>query len=426
MALKLVNKKNYTMRPGEFVWGFDPASVHVLSPATLGNRPGSETLHELLAGMLLAKLARAGWDVPDLDVMVDTYDAEARGLFRYVSKVRGEHRGVQFELEFFGKLSTGYDFIPGRFQRFRFGEEKFPDEIRKWTAAQVDLFEDIVMSSISTAAAAAPSPGAGHITREGDANIRRLFHRDPVPTPPDFPVLYCWVPTDQLHRRPEGVILTSTGLILVSDCGPDDIPLLPERRYDSFDYASPDIRVKADQGTFWISEKSVPVEVKLRDLNEIYVMDMAAQDDARARVHAAIVASGRRESSREEIYEVQTAAAKTMVPASEYTGGFRRPVYAIGRHLLYDEARFMKGQVKVVYDQGVLATTMVDDRSGGKVVFQSCDSPGPGRFHDMIRDAEAVSYHIGCELEVEDSVLEEMEMRRAKSEARRATELRGP
>ena len=425
MALKLVASKNYTMRSGEFVWGFDPAAPDVMSPRSLGGG-GDIAAPERLSRALLAQLAKAGWNAASLDVLVNIYDGGERGLFRYVSKVRGNHRGKPFELDFSGKLSNGYNFVPGRFKSFELGQEKFPQDTRKWTDDQADIFEDVVMSAISAASCAPPSPAASDVTSEGDGSIRRLFQCVPIPAPRDFPVLYCWVPTDQLDRRPEDVILTATGLILVSDYGPDDIPLLPERRYDSFDYASTDISVKADQGMFTVPDMAVPVEIKLKDLNEIYVMDMAARDDVRARVDAAIQASGRRESSREEFCEIQTADAKTMIPVTEYRGDFRRPVYVIGRHLLADEARFMKGQVRVVFEDGVLAITMEDRQSGGVVVFQSCDNAGIGRFHHMVRDADAISHYIGCELDIDAAVHEEMVLRKARYDARRAANAAGP
>lgn len=207
-------------------------------------------------------------------------------------------------------------------------------------------------------------------------------------------------------------------MALCTDTRPSDIPLLPSRYYDAFDYASTDIRIKADQGMYTVRDKSVPVEVRLKDLNEIYIMDMGPKDEARERVDRAVRESGRRQGSHDEFCEVQTAAAKTLIPVTEYRGGFKRPVYVIGRHILADEARFMKGPIRVAYDGDALAITMKDGVSGLVATFNSRhERPGLGLIYDTIRDAESIAYHVDRGLEIDIEVTEEMERR---EEARKA------
>lgn len=430
MAIRLEHCVGYTMRPGVFIWGFSPdgrteAVARHEQADTIENHRARN-----LAAQLLKRLHSVGWDIPGLDVHLSAYDGNERGLYRYVSGVSGTHGGKPFRISFNGDakpelpLTLDEDgeprvggYVPGTFGRFEFDRETLEIESRNWSDELRDQFEDIVMTCMSMTSGMAVSPGAFDIDENGDANIRSAFSVDPVPAPSDFPVLYSWVPMDELRRRPEGVILSATGCGLCSDTRPSDIPLLPKRYYDAFDYASDDIAVKADQGMHTVKDASIPVEVRLKNLNEIYVMDMGAKDDARARVEAAIRADGRKQGSRDEFCEVQTAAPKTMVPASEYRGGFRKPVYVIGRHIMSDEARFLQGDVRMAYENERFVVDMVDEISGQRACFISNQYAGPATINDMKRTADWISRCVQRDFVVEPSVEDEMAARRDRARA---------
>lgn len=288
---------------------------------------------------------------------------------------------------------------------------EFPSDLRKWSQEQSDLFEDIMLAAVTRVTKLPPSPFAKNIKETGDANIRRLFNTPSIPAPDGFPVLYCWLPGDDVRRRPPGRVLAGHGCRLVVDYRPSDMALLPERYFDAFDYASTDIRIKADQGTHTVEETSIPVEVRLKHLNEIYVMDMGARDDARRAVNESIQAAGRKQSTQEEFCAIQTAAAKTMVPVTEYEGGFRRPVYCIGRQLMEDEARIMAGRVKVAYDGKNVSVSMTDKFTGLHVPIVSNDNAGVGMMHHLIRVGRAVAVHVGHGMEIEPALLAAIEVK---------------
>lgn len=431
MGIKLSGCESYTMRPSTFVWAFSPDG-RTENVARDHHSTDEMSSVRRLTQHLLKRMHYAGWDVPGVDVHIAMYDGKRRGLFRYVEAISGEFDGKPFTFSFKDDCKPSVrlpldedgepifqDYIPGAFSRFSFDGVDFAALPEKWSASERDLFEDVVLSVATLASKSEPSPVAFDIDIEGDANIRAAFAVTPIPAPSDFPTLYCWVPIDELRNRPDGVVLTSTGWGLCSDTRPSDIPNLPKRYFHAFDYASEDIRVKADQGFQSVREESVPVEVKLRHLNEIYVMDMAARDRARHRVDMAISMEGRRQSNRDEICEVGTAAAKTMVPANEYRGGFERPVYVIGRHILSDEARFMRGVLRLVYEDEAFSLIMTDDTSGKTACFATHEHAGPATINDLMRHADWFGRCVGDGHDIEPSFTEEVEYRRAKALAKR-------
>jgi hypothetical protein len=415
MPVKIVANKEYTLVNAPFAWGFDVGDRRAITPE---DRRGVSPI-AAPSRILLERLAKAGWDVPDLDVAFSIWDCGERGLFRYVSRVNGVHAGTPFELEFNHSITDDeYRFIPGAMSRFTLGNDKFPSELRKWSPEQVDLFEDTMLAVSAKLLKLPPSPWAGNIRQGGDANIRRFFNTRSIPASNDFPVLYCWIPADEMRRRRPGAVVTGHGGRLVSDSTQEDYELLPERNFDAFDFASTDIGTKADQGTWTVNEKSLPVEVRLKHLNEIYVMDMAARDDARYAVTDAIQAEGRKQASREEQSAIQTAAAKTMIPVTEYGGDFRKPVYCIGRHLLEDEARIMSGRVTVDYDGTVVSVTLADKKTGVIVPLFSNDNAGIGMLNNAVDVGRSIAANIKHGFEVTEAVHEAIQ-NRAETNRRR-------
>ncbi|MCS4090016.1 hypothetical protein [Rhizobium sp. BK176] len=424
MPVKIVASKQYTLLNAPFAWGFDVKDRRAITPADQrGVSPVSTP-----SKVLLERLAKAGWDVPELDVSLSIWDCRERGLFRYVSRVDGVHAGTPFQLEF-NESITGdqYRFIPGAMSRFTLGGDQFPSDLREWSPDQVDLFEDAMLSVSAKLLKLPPSPWARNIKETGDANIRRFFSTRSIPAAQGFPVLYCWLPSDEKKSLPQGTVVAGHGGRLVNDSTKEDRALLPPRNFDCFDFASTDVNVKADQGTWSVNEKALPVEVRLKHLNEIYVMDMAPMDDARRAVTAAIVADGRKQSSREEQSKIATAAAKTMVPVTEYRGDFRRPVYCIGRHLLDDEARIMSGKVTVDYDGSVVSVTMLDNITGVVVPIFSNGNAGVGMLNHAVEIGRSIAANISCGFQVKESVVEAIRNREETNRRRwEAQQQQGP
>jgi hypothetical protein len=419
MAVKVVANKEYTLRSATFAWGFDVGDRRAIVPSD----------HDLglpisaPSRMVLERLASLGWDVEGIDVHLSIWNTGERGLFRYVSRVDGLHEGKPFSLEFKRSITNDqWRFIPGAASTFTIGGDAFPGDSLKWTTDQIDLFEDVMLSLAVRLAKLPHSPWARNIRESGDANIRRFFSSRSIPVNADFPVLYCWLPPDEIRNRPPGSVVTGHGGRLVFESTPEDHALLPERNFDTFDFASTDIGVKADQGYHTVRETSLPVEVVLRHLNEIYVMDMAARDDAYREVDEIIQRDGRKDWSREERSKIMTAAATTMVPATQYAGGFRRPVYCIGRHLMADEARIMAGLVRVDYDGAAVSVTLVDKKTGMLVPLFSQDNVGVWTMYHAIDVGRHIAANIKHGFEISQSLAESIEAHEESMRRRRETE----
>jgi hypothetical protein len=408
MAVQVTANKEFTLTSAPFAWGFDDGNRRCIVPTV----DDSVLPISGPSRLLLEKLATVGWDVEGMTVCFSVYDGNERGMFRYVSEVSGTHAGKPYRLKF-DRSITGekWKHIPGAASNFFYNGIEFPSDLRKWSRNQADLFEDIMLAAATQASKLPTSPLSKNIKETGDANIRRLFHTPSIPAPSDFPVLYCWMPSDVVRRRPTGRVLAGHGYRLVVDTMPSDRALLPERYFDAFDYASTDVNVKADQGTHTVNETSIPVEVRLKHLNEIYVMDMAARDDVREAISENIRRDGRRQANHEEFCAIQTAAAKTMIPVTEYDGSFRRPVYCIGRHLMEDEARIMAGRVKVDYADKTVSVSLTDRLTGLHVPISVIENAGVSTMQELIRVGRSIAVHVGHGMQVTPSLLEAIEVR---------------
>lgn len=101
--------------------------------------------------------------------------------------------------------------------------------------------------------------------------------------------------------------------------------------------SEPDMEIGRNyKHTDFLSREGVAV-IKLKTATDVYVVDWQARVDLRAQLSAKAEAEGRDKFTNEEVGEIEVAAAKTLVPITEYNGGYKSPIVLIGRDLELDE-----------------------------------------------------------------------------------------
>lgn len=225
---------------------------------------------------------------------------------------------------------------------------------------------DTVDAVVARLAALPDAPGHDDPSPKGDSNLRRLARVEPIPVPDDMPVLFSWAEENDVYRGARGrdedrFLVKGNGARLASlgVRGP-----VPAKAYDGFSYASADPSVRAGQVIHGPREHSLPAVIRLKDLNEIYVVDNAAFDRAQDAAFAKASAEGRDGITDAELNESVAATARTMVPYAEYAGGYGKPVVVIGRRLGLDECRPAMGPVSLSAGEDGVRATLTDAETG--------------------------------------------------------------
>lgn len=284
------------------------------------------------------------------------------------------------------------------------GREYSPEFGEPWSLDSDKIAGDVVKFVDRLIAGLTPmpsAPGFDNVTPQGDANMRRLATIERIPAPDDFPLLYAWVDRNNACRLQDvasgeaesgqryGLSGSGYRLARLSAASGD----LPPRATDGFTYASADPTVAAGHVIYSVSDDASPVVVKLKWLNDVYVVDSAAYDRARDEVFARIEAE-KRESGRmtdNELDACAAATAQTMVPVTEYAGGFEKPTYLIGRQTEIDEVRSVKGPVVLSQQDGITKVVVQDDETNNEFEVFSREAVGERTVASARRVAENVS-----------------------------------
>lgn len=227
------------------------------------------------------------------------------------------------------------------------------------------------------------APGHDDINAWGDANLRRLAEVKRIPAPPDFPVLYTWLESRDAScaagwsedgtDAERDFVVAGNGWRLASLSCRD----VPERAYDGFSYATTVAdRDRGGHVIFSTKSETVPAEVKLQWLNDIFVVDNALHAKAREAGRKLLEGQGRDRFTDAEVNEFQAATARSIVPAAEYDGSFEEPVYLIGRQLGADEARLMKGPVLLKENAEETRVSFTDEVTGSEIELYKSDRVG--------------------------------------------------
>jgi hypothetical protein len=113
---------------------------------------------------------------------------------------------------------------------------------------------------------------------------------------------------------------------------------LPEVAFDGFLWCGTTPRVPGEHG---FSSADQIVKVTPRDARGVYVADHAAYEKRRAALAESI--KGQRDCFTDtEVNDFVRARACTIVPITEYKGGYEEPVYLINRELGFDEVEVIE------------------------------------------------------------------------------------
>lgn len=407
---------------------------------------------ERAGGLLVRELARVGWEVPGIEVAIDTY-GQGDNLIRRVRKISGATEAGPFSLRFSAQQAhkgrfnvmtglseatippglqivfyddrsgpTGYLYLgkdwkadgaawmndakvnsklnnkPKTYLRYSghggrgmmahdsdLGREYSPDSRQPTrmdsnkVAAQVVEFIEGLISKLSKMPSA---PGFDDVTPQGDANLRRLAAVERIPAPADFPLLYSWVERNDAYRLNHMDEADSHDKYGLSGNGWRLCAMgaraseMPERARDGFSYASTDPTVEAGHVIYGVREDSSPTVVKLKWLNDVFVVDNAAFDHAIEEMRGKIKTENRDRLTDSELDQCIAATARTLTPVTEYTGGFEKPIYVIGRQTEVDEARLVKGAVELSQTDSKTRVVVRDEETGSQFEVFSRDATG--------------------------------------------------
>lgn len=342
---------------------------------------------------LVRNVARAGWDIPDVDVEIRYYGS-GTNVLKHCSRVSfdvsmADGSTERATISYYGKAGpqVGSWNQLGAANSFELGDLEInlhDDGSGDWKKTEkLRAALEIVYPVVERLGKLPAKDGYLVDHLEGDLNLREICTAVPTPAPEDFPTLYVWVErneavnalglyrdyNDEFWAKDNEYRLRGNGYRFVSEPG-ISLAEMPKGAFNGYDYASTDINERPRGLSMGASDALIPVEVKLKALDDIYVADFAPYENAKAQAMANAKAEGRRDWEPGEYNDCVRKSLATFVPAAEYKGGYAKPVYMIGRQLQADEALGMAGKISVDMDaDGFVTATMYDKRTGMDVIL---------------------------------------------------------
>lgn len=195
-----------------------------------------------------------------------------------------------------------------------------------------------------------------------DETTDSLAEPEPIPFPDTIGPIFCFGEDRDAERIKQGqgdenrllpmdrYGLVGSGYRLV----PLDINLdgtVPKEAYDGYLWcglgevtAETDIHSLDVPGHIrWSNRERYTFRVKPDRANSIFVADHGQYEKRRIEVVGQATLDGRKRLTDGEVAEIILARARTMVPLSEYRGGFAKPVLLIGRELGLHEVEVVSG-----------------------------------------------------------------------------------
>lgn len=388
---------------------------------------------------IVRELKRVGWDVPAVDVSIDHY-GRGRNVVRSCNRVEfdvADGEGSKERLTIHYSLGSGQKGgfnLVGTASAVKIGDKEarlFNDgsgdwrDSEKWKAAiphMVGMLEHL---------RSLPSkPGHDDETPEGDLNLRQLCSSAPQPVHDSIPSkLYVWIRAEDLYAAYNGTrsyegdyALEHEHVLPGSDyrmvvTGPLKFSQIPEAAWNGGNYAT-EANKPAYRGlSFMPASDGLPVEVTLKDLNDVHVYDFAPYHHGREAAALDAERTGDKEWKPGELEELQLSSLRTLVPASEYRGGYKMPVFMIARQLHADEARPMRGPLFARLRDGKAEAVMVDEASGQEVYLYDGSREGYAPVGHMIRavdDVRRAARVIGGKVQVDPEIEKQIAIHRAR------------
>jgi len=281
------------------------------------------------------------------------------------------------------------------------GREYEPEGDEPTTVNAHDICDQaiaFVKAMIATLEKMPSAPGYDDITPEGDANLRRLAHVEPIPAPSDFPTLFTWMDTNDAYRVARRLADHPYGEYGLSGNDAQLCPIfssrsdIPRDARRMFSYATVDPSVRNGHPLHGPGDNALPAVVQLKWLNDVFVVDRAKFDQATKETFARILANGRDRMTDRELDDCVAEFARTMVAAADYKGGFEEPVYLIGRQTGLDEVRLVHGPVTALQEGNRVKVIVHDDKADQDFSLFDRLPAGPRRLESAIRVAKEVSY----------------------------------
>jgi len=183
----------------------------------------------------------------------------------------------------------------------------------------------------------------------------------PIPFPESIGQLFCFGDYDEAERIKQGKNdaeklepadrygLLGNGHRLVS-LGVSDDGTLPKIAYEGFLWcgigevtAEMTVNSLEVPGYYrWSGNERFVIRIKPNRANDIYIADHAQYEKRRKELGDAME-KGRDQFTNAEIADFTRARGRTIVPISEYKGGYEQPVVLINRELSFDEVEVVSG-----------------------------------------------------------------------------------
>lgn len=408
-----------------------------------------------MGNKLVRELQRVGWEVPFIDVEIDHY-GKGKNVIRSCRSVSFRIGSGEAERE----VSVRYGLGAGQKGGYNLGGSASSYTISKVGSydaeKKADLWDDgsgdwtkgdkwkpvlAELHGVLERLAELPSkPGHDVLHAEGDLNLRRLCESQPKPVHEAIPdKLYVWIKADDLYhayndpyRTREAdyaaemdYVLPGSDYRMVTDMslGHDKVPYAAWRGGNYATAANEPVRRGLE---FSAEYEGLPVEVKLNDLNDVYVYDLGPYLRAREEASLHAKETGENDWKPGEWDAVRMKGVETFVEAADYKGGYEQPVFMISRQLHKDEARAMKGPIRVAVVEGGADASMTDEVTGEVVMLHEVhpeSSYGPvGHMIEAKRTAEHAARVTNARLRIDPRVPERIEAYHAERRAKNAAE----
>jgi hypothetical protein len=403
----IVDGKEHTLRQSTFIWGFDNKQKQCIRPALFPiDNPIARNASELLR-----EIARCGWDIPEIDIKFSTAESRSGQLFTFVSSITVPFNKTRQELRFDVSLNAACDGVSTNFVDYfhEVGSDTthFGDKLAA-NSEEVTFFTAMIDRTMALLASKPTAEGHTDYTAQGDANLRRLLHVTPIPAPHISPTLYARISAHQLERRAKDGSHRLFGPRLLPLSGSITKDGLHARAFDSFTYATANPERAAGNGIHTPSGDELVVEIKLSDLNEVYVIDGARRMETEMAYQELLANTGRDYLHPEEAEEIFTATARTMTPITEYRGGFQEPTYLIGRCLLKEEARLVTGPTEVLRSDDGIDVKLIDNKTGRKITLHKYTNTTPITMENAASLANRVAAELSTQAIVPKSMIAEI------------------
>lgn len=196
--------------------------------------------------------------------------------------------------------------------------------------------------------------------------LKQMAYIERIPVPKGTPPLV--VAQDSSNQSDSVAVTRGRRLCALSIPNDPENPF-PERAYDGFAYGFDRAPYRSEIN--WFNETSgfgwrdKTMLVCLKYANDIFVVDQKAYLDARRimweKVDAEIPPRDRLTDAEADSF--RAALATTMVPLTEYSGGYEQPMYLIGRPLGWDEAGDMTDHLKPKSKRGKTPPQNFEERN---------------------------------------------------------------